>query len=66
MKVDYKPFMSIKEACIYTGLSQCYLRKGIKEGTVPALMSGAKYLINVPRLLEKLDAESNAGGETHG
>ena len=66
MKVEYKPFMSIKEACIYTGLSTCFLRNGVKDGTVPAIRSGAKYLINVPRLLEKLDAESNAGGETHG
>lgn len=49
-----KQFMSIKETCNYTGLSQCYLRHGCWEGTVPYVKSGVKYLINVPVLLERL------------
>lgn len=53
-----KPFMSIKEACMYTGLSQGYLRKGVNDGTIPAIRSGVKILINVPLLMEKLNRES--------
>lgn len=49
-----KPFQSIAEACETTGLSQFYLRRGCKDGTVPHVKSGAKYLINVPLLLQKL------------
>ena len=55
-----KPFMSIKETCIFTGLSQAYLRKGVKDGSVPYIMAGAKYLINVPQLMKRLDRESEA------
>ncbi len=61
-----KPFMSIKEACTFTGLSQAYLRKGVKDGSIPSLKSGVKYLINVPLLLEKLNHASAAGGGDHG
>lgn len=49
-----KPFQSIPEACESTGLSQFYLRRGCKDGTVPHVKSGAKYLINVPLLLKML------------
>ena len=58
-----KPFMSIKEACAATGLSTCFLRNGVKTGTVPAIRSGAKYLINVPLLMKRLNTESEAGGD---
>ena len=49
-----KQFMSIKETCNYTGLSQCYLRNGCRDGTVPYVKSGVKYLIDVPVLLARL------------
>ena len=51
-----KPFLSIKEAANVTGLSCFFLRAGIKAGTVPYIMSGSKYLVNLPKLLERLDA----------
>lgn len=50
------PFMKIKEASQVTGLSMYYLRNGCKDGTVPCIKSGTVYFINVPKLLEKLDA----------
>ena len=50
------PFMKIKEASQVTGLSMYYLRNGCKDGTVPCIKSGTVYFINVPRLLEKLNA----------
>lgn len=61
-----KPFLSIKEACNVTGLSQCYLRSGCKDGTVPHVMSGCKYLVNVPALLRMLGAESPGQDEKAG
>ena len=54
------PFLNIARACEVTGLSQYYLRNGCKSGFVPHIKSGKVYLINVPALLRKLDAESEA------
>lgn len=52
------PFMKIKDAVKATGLSAYYLRNGIKAGTIPHIVCGTVYLVNVPALLEKLDSES--------
>lgn len=54
--MEHTPFMKIKDAARVTGLSMYYLRNGCKDGTVPHVKSGTVYLVNVPRLLEKLDA----------
>lgn len=61
-KREYKtegipPFLSIERACEVTGLSQYFLRNGCKTGTVPHVKSGRVYLVNIPALLRKLDAE---------
>lgn len=57
MKQLDTPFMKIPDACRVTGLSQYFLRKGCKEGTIPHIMSGRVYFINVPKLLEQLNSE---------
>ena len=54
---DAAPFQRIKDATRITGLSQHYLREGCKAGTVPHVMSGNVYLINVPALLRTLSEE---------
>lgn len=54
------PFQKIPEAARTTGLSQYYLRNGCKTGSVPHVKSGTVYLVNIPALLRKLDAESSA------
>ncbi len=51
------PFQKIPDACKTTGLSQYFLRKGCKDGSVPHIKSGPTYYINVPALLKKLEAE---------
>ncbi len=53
-----KKFVKIKEACVLTGLSQFYLRKHCRDGSIPCVMSGPVYMINLPALLRKLDEES--------
>ena len=45
------PFQKIPDACRTTGLSQYYLRKGCKDGSIPHIKSGPTYYINVPELL---------------
>ena len=51
------PFQKIPEACKTTGLSQYFLRKGCRAGTIPHVKSGDIYYINVPALLRQLGAE---------
>ena len=48
------PFQKIPDASKTTGLSQYFLRNGCKDGSVPHVMSGTSYMVNVPALLEKL------------
>lgn len=59
------PYQKIPDACRSTGLSQYYLRKGCKDGTVPHIRSGTVYLVDVPALLEKLrrEATGQIGGD---
>lgn len=54
---DAQPFQRIPDACRITGLSQKYLRAGCKDGSVPHIMAGNVYMINVPALLRKLGVE---------
>lgn len=56
------PFLKIGAASKDTGLSQYFLRRGCRDGSVPHVMSGTVYLVNVPALLRKLGAVE--GGTT--
>ena len=62
--LEVKPFMKIPEACRTTGLSQYYLRKGCKEGTIPYTQTtpDGPYYINVPALLKQLGVPLQGGG----
>ena len=60
---QFVPFQKIQDASRTTGLSQFFLRRGCKDGTVPHVMSGTTYMINVPALLRQLgvdDGKENA------
>ena len=56
--VEIKPFQPVGETSEMLGLSIYFLRQGIKNGTIPFIRCGNKALINVPKLIEQLDAES--------
>lgn len=61
-----KPFQKIPEACKTTGMSQFWLRKGCKDGTIPHVKSGQTYYINIPALLEQLGVLSQAQADATG
>lgn len=61
-----RPWQSLTNTSKTTGLSTYYLRRGCKAGTVPHTMSGNRYMVNVPALLEMLDAESRNQTEAKG
>lgn len=58
-------YHSIRETAKLTGLSEYHIRKLHKAGAVPGIYSGKKFLVNVPSLLESLNAstEEVAGNE---
>lgn len=51
------PYLKIKDACAATGLSQYYLRRGCRDGSIPCVKSGTTFYVNVPALLDKLASE---------
>ncbi len=51
-----QPFQRVPQASTTTGLSQHYLREGIRNGTIPHIRSGNTPLVNVPALLRQLGA----------
>ena len=53
-----KPYLTIRETCNLTGLSQHFLREGCKTGEIPHFMSGNVYMINISLLKEYLDEKS--------
>ena len=56
-------FFTIGEAVERTGLSSYFLRRGCRDGSVPCIRAGVKYLINLPALVERLDQLSRANTE---
>lgn len=53
-----KDFLTINEAGKVTGLGQAYIRKGCRDGTIPHIKCGRKYLVNYALFLDHLNRES--------
>lgn len=52
-------FQTISEASRTTGLSQYFIRQGCWDNSIPHIRVGAtKYMVNVPLLIERLNAKS--------
>ena len=49
-----RPFMTIKEAAKYTGLSYKYIRNGCLKGEIAYVPNGRIYMINMPLFMESL------------
>ncbi len=45
--MDEIKYLSIKKAAEVTGLSEFFIRKGVRNGTIPAIRTGWKYMINM-------------------
>lgn len=53
--LDSRRFLSIRDAATVTGLSQFFLRNGCRDGSVPCIRSGRKYLVDVQSLNAMFD-----------
>lgn len=54
---------TIEAAAKLSGASQYFIRLGCRNGTIPCVRSGRKYLVNMPLFMEQLDKLSEAGSE---
>lgn len=64
LEVQGKRFLTVREVAATGVLSEHHLRLMIKEGKVPGIYTGNRFMVNYPLLLEQLDAMSRgeAGG----
>ena len=51
-------FPTIRQTARRMGMSEYELRKGVKEGRIPYIMSGNRVKINIAMLIDILNAES--------
>lgn len=61
-----KPYQPISEASKTTGISQYFIRCGVKAGTIPYVKTGKKVLINVPAFLQMMDEQSRHSADNPG
>ncbi len=52
------PFLCINDAARASGMSRDYIRKGVKSGKIPHVLSGKAYMINMRRFFDMLENES--------
>lgn len=55
-------FQTIRQTAKLGILSEYNLRLRLVQGKLPGVYSGNRFMVNVPMLIEKLDAESERGG----
>ena len=55
------PFMTIRAAARFTGISENFLRTMQKKGQLPGISCGVSFKVNVPVLLAQLNEESTRG-----
>ena len=53
------PILSIKTAAEITGLSQYYIRNGCRAGTIPHIMSGNRYKVDLQRFAETISSSGS-------
>ena len=51
-------FQSIRGAAEISGLSANFIRDGCKNGSIPHILVGADYRVNVPLWLQQMNAAS--------
>ena len=59
---DMPPYVSVREAVKWTGLSERFIRDGVRACRIPHIMAGKKAMIALRPFLEQLDAEARANG----
>jgi len=61
LRTSGRATISVEEFAALIGISLGSARKAVREGSVPSLRLGARYLIPVPKLLRMLGADEASG-----
>lgn len=59
---NYNNYLTIKQTAERGIITEFQLRKMLKAGELPGFYSGRTYKVNVPMLIDKLDAMSAVNG----
>lgn len=62
---DPRPFPKIKEAARRSGLSEFFIRRGCKDGSIPCIRSGATYLVDYDGMIDRLREQARTGKEEY-
>jgi len=57
LRASGRATISVEEFAQLVGISLGSARKAVRDGSVPTLRLGARYLVPVPKLLQMLGAE---------
>lgn len=58
LTVEVKQFMTIRETAKYTGISESYIRDGVKNKRIPYIPVGNRAMINIALFQKQMDAQS--------
>lgn len=53
-----KQFLPINATAYVTGLPVSYIRRGVRNGSIPHIKSGVKYLIDIGEFINTLNVAS--------
>lgn len=59
---ETKKFLTIRQTARAGYWSESGLRRMQKEGKLPGVKSGGRFMVNIPMLVEMLDSESERNG----
>lgn len=59
---DYDKYLTIRQTVERGIITEFQLRKMLRAGELPGFYSGKTYKVNVPMLIDKLDAMSAVNG----
>lgn len=57
------PFLKIREAARRSGMSEFFIRRGCRDGTIPCIRSGAVYLVDIQGMIDRLQKQARNGKE---
>lgn len=56
--MELKAFMKPRPLARATGISESFIRRGLRDGTIPHIRAGRDYLIAVQPFMEMLEKQS--------
>jgi len=62
---DSPKMLTLKKASKYLGVSEYYLREGVKENTIPHFKSGNRVYVLIDAFIKKLEDEAQVNNSKY-